>query len=416
MKLINGAAAIRKERELLVSPIHAPSRNSSHRVNDLAATRNSTQNMLSKFYFASGLTKLDADGQCWQYDHNEDLMLLPNDGGEDMDSPALQKRFTHVKEFEMANQALQKRRGDNIVVSELGYRTKCKLTTLAPKPRPARITAPPAPSATSLERWSGASWWYVPTTTSIFPGQCPIVIVTRLPNAAALTNIPVIKEVVSSEEPLYYKLGGSKRPIVNVDHVYETKFLKQFFREMIDSGQLSCSDINAFFMASDPRNRDAARLQTLWDQLPSDIHPDFAGMDETLNTLKGIALGSGRYGNRYQDDTKLQFLVMLAAAVNMTNRPDVARLFRRTNQRVYEAFLGFDELVTTERNRGKFSPAPRNGKGWADAYSSYMSSNLESKNIAVSQTISKMANNVDSFFSETTDSLGHLNSIGRGKK
>ncbi|KAL9064269.1 MAG: hypothetical protein Q9157_007893 [Trypethelium eluteriae] len=413
---INDTAASRNGTEFLVSHTNSPSRNNSSRANDLATTRNSIQKIPSKLYSPSEFFKLDTGGRCWQYDYNDDLISLSEDGGEDTDSPALRRRFSHVKGFEMSKQALRKRRGGYEVVSELGNLTKCKLTTLAPRRRPARITLPPAPSANELERWKGASWWYVPTTTSSFPGQCPSVVVTKFRNAAALTKVPVIKDVASSEPPQYYKLGGSRKPIVNVDHVYETKFLRHFLSEMIDSGQMSCSELNAFFMASDPLNKGAARLQTLWDQLQSESHPEFAGMDEVLNSLKGIALGSGRYGVREQDDTKLQFLNMLAAAVDVTNRPDVAKLFRKTNQRVYEAFLGIDELVAHDRSCGKSPPTPRDGQGWANAYSSYMSSILESRNAAVSQTISKMANNVDSYFSETTDNMGKLNSIGRGKK
>ncbi|KAI9691595.1 MAG: hypothetical protein M1822_007666 [Bathelium mastoideum] len=325
------------------------------------------------------------------------------------DDASQHKRSEHLQEANLREEGVLPKRQNNIKsISVLGTCTLAKPGTPAAT---TYITIPTYPAASSLEQYSGAVWWYVPSTAAV-RGSYPTVTVKKFSDKSVLTATPVMTAVSqSASAPAPYNLGGRKTPLVNVDHVYELKFLKEFFAEMLKS-QLSCADLNSFFMATDTANGREPRLQTLWNQLPSSQNPDFAGMDSVLNNYKGVALGTGSYQKFQSDADKLQFLNMLAASIYTTNLPEVAALFQKTNQRLHSAFLGIDQLVAKQQSQKKAAPVPKTNKGWADAYSSYMSSRLASANSAVSQTIGQMASSLSASPASPT---GNSNGIRKGE-
>ena len=139
--------------------------------------------------------------------------------------------------------------------------------------------------------------------------------------------------------------------------------------------------------------RGGTRLNTIFAQLPSYDNPDFLGMDAALNRLKGsvsrsiwyfkkpentevisnrqnlilhcmlrpyhlyspwrlltylqfwnpglTGAGSSNNANAYQ-----QSLADLAVVMSIANDRSVSSLFENTNARIYQAFLGIDELIT----------------------------------------------------------------------
>ena len=358
------------------------------------------------------------------------------DSDDDTNDDSLEKRDLSYREFKK----LQKRSNASPWSIAGGDNTKCTLSTTAPALKATHINVPAYPSAPNLEKYADATWWYVPSLTSV-GGSCPTVTIKRLGSSVDLQNNPVISNVnKSSPQPPTYNIGGSTPPLVNVDHVYEVKLLKGFFNRVIDTGELSCSDLNGFFMATDSANSGTSsqpRLQTIFNQLPSKKFADLVGMDSLLNDYKGKELGEGlgiglsprKYKRnsekkKYTDMERLQHLNMVAASVYMVNIPEIAAIFKRTNQRMFEAFLGIDELAKKEKICGKSPPMlAGNEPGWANAYSKYMDDLMRSNNDAVSSKISSMANNNKgsdgkAYFDTTTLAGGgphDLNNIGKGK-
>ena len=139
--------------------------------------------------------------------------------------------------------------------------------------------------------------------------------------------------------------------------------------------------------------RTGTRLNTIFAQLPSYDNPDLLGMDAGLNGLKGnvsrsvqcdeelentrscqvhktsryiecfnhtllrffrrllmylqlwnpglTGVSFGNNANAYQ-----QSLADLAVVMSIASRPVVSSLFESTNARIYQAFLGIDELIS----------------------------------------------------------------------
>ncbi|KAL9080762.1 MAG: hypothetical protein Q9157_000549 [Trypethelium eluteriae] len=361
-----------------------------------------------------------------------------NADGEDAEDSATgnggetpEKRFMHARAYQMEKRMGKghrkgKRGGSRFTRTAFGSGAQiCQLTTQLPPagPQSASVTIGNQPIVTDLEKFNGPVYWYVPSMASAGQGQCETATVRHYPDAAALTAHPVIPGHPS------YHLGedntNPKRPFVNVDHVYEVKYLGDFFDLMVDSNSFTCAQFNAFFMATDSLNqrgdKSFARLQTLWDQIPSVRDPKFAGTDSVLNMFKGKGLGAHEWKTEFgTDDEALQYLNLVAAAVDMTNIPAIAAQHQLSNQAVYNAFLGIDTLLANPQGCPPAPPQPPHGLNWADAYSSYMSSKISTDNEKVSAVISIMANdkypNGKTVFTSTTDKQGSLNSIGKGKQ
>ena len=209
---------------------------------------------------------------------------------------------------------------------------------------------------------------------------------------------------------------------MNVDHAYEISIIGNFFDTMVNAGSFICQEFNDFFMAPDTSNNGQARLQIIWDQIPSVAHPEFVGTDKDLNNAKGKNFdGDGWQMNQVTDEERLPYLNIVAATIDMTHIPAVAAMFRKTNQDFYDAFLAIDGLPAPPQG---CKPQPPNGLGWADSYSSFMSHSLSTVNNKVFTRISQMANSQPvgtgpkppSYFqSPTMDKNGQLNALGKGR-
>ncbi|MCJ1332272.1 hypothetical protein MMC10_008964 [Thelotrema lepadinum] len=339
---------------------------------------------------------------CWSYDYNVDTDPDPDDESDD----SLDASEGIVRRHALEN-VLVKRAGKDISALDT-----CTLSFVnGPNTAATSITIPDYPPGSSLEAHvpSGAVFWFVPTTTAAV-GACPTLTITQYPNIGALTAAPVL-----AGQPVYQ--FGRKPPAVNVDHVWELKFMKNFFTRLLQTGEISCADLNSFFMAANPlAGSNVPRLQTLWNQVPQNDFPDFAGMDLTINAVKGQLFNPNLQGlaNAKTDDAKLQQIWQIAVAVDTTNHPNIAPVFKRTNVRIYEAFRGIDALVASSSACGQPAPTPSKstGKGWADVYSDYMVNLLSTQNTAISSKLASATSN--NYFTSTADSNGNLNSIGKG--
>ncbi|MCJ1449500.1 MAG: hypothetical protein MMC23_010020 [Stictis urceolatum] len=326
---------------------------------------------------------------CWTFDYSFDSGTDPDSSSDD----SLAKRNVHG--ISGRRLGVLDRRGPSEPVSVVGAKNKC---TLSMNGAAATVTIPAYPGANDLEGHNpaGAVWWYVPTT-SASAGGCPTLTMTQFPDAAALTAAPVMTGTGGSGGT--YKLGGIQTPLVNVDHVYELKFFKNFVDSLVDGGQITCTDFNDFFMAEDLSiGNGVPRFQALYNAVPGNDNPDFCGMDSRINAVKGWLFNNKLTGlpntKKLSDDNKIQLLNEIAAAVDVTNNADIAALLQKTNTRVYEAWRGIDNLVAAQAACNAPAPKPSNSPnaGWADVYSSYMTSLFSTQNVQISRQLNSMTN------------------------
>ena len=160
--------------------------------------------------------------------------------------------------------------------------------------------------------------------------------------------------------------------------------LKQFFASRITTA--NCADFKKIFEAKDqasPGQKDT-RLQTIWNQLPSNTNPDFAGMDAKINAVKANAFTGEFPGSKSLSSPEkyLAYVNQMALAMKLTNDGDVAPLFKKTNVRVYEALLGMDAVVAA--NCGATSTITAD---WASSYKTWITNFLSSQSNAVTGQI-----------------------------
>ncbi|KAH9207210.1 hypothetical protein DL95DRAFT_468865 [Leptodontidium sp. 2 PMI_412] len=185
-------------------------------------------------------------------------------------------------------------------------------------------------------------------------------------------------------------VGGRISPLVNVDHVWEMKFLNDFLGSQLSSSSFDCDDLNAVFMANDQARPTSAtpqpRLQTIFDQLPGNQFPDFAGMLASTNNIKGTIFTPGGLkalkpkNSLLNTQTAALFTLQdIFIAFSMCNDPDVAQLFRNTNTRMFEAFQGIDEVITNGCFTRQANGAPISAT-FASAYSTFMDQRISTAN------------------------------------
>jgi len=208
-----------------------------------------------------------------------------------------------------------------------------------------------------------------------------------------------------------WQIGGSSsnQRIVNIDHVYEVQLLDQFFTSRITPA-FNCTDISMLFDSPDwtdydpsgpaPLTSVGTRLNTIFAQLASYEHPDFLGMDGDLNRLKGYLWNAhtlqpfGLQGMPLVVDN-LDYLNGLAAitvVMNMANNASIRGLFQSTNQRIYKAFAGIDEVIRHEDTRScplqDHNQLPMSAT-WASAYSKWMTDKISLQNLLIVATASQ---------------------------
>ena len=354
------------------------------------------------------------------------------DSPDDMD-----KRYLHPRGFKLEKRAKARVGG---TISSLGSQHICSLSAKNQHGVlvGTYVKPPPTPSVAKLNDDAAratAQKYYVPTWTAA-PNGCPAVSVTKIEDKNALTKYRPDQD---QSGPPYAMHGKGKPgkgepgkeviPYVNTDHVFEVKFLRQFFNHIVDQGisanAFSCNTFNDFFWETPRQNSfnsmERSRLEFIWHLLPSNEFPDVAGVDSALNKNKGDLLNlelSQGIGNLQQgftsDHQKLQFLHMLGGAISYANRPEVANLFRQTNQRLYDAFRTIDELLVQAKACGQAAPTLGGESSWADAFSTYMTDRLQSQNKIASLTINSIVSS--NYFEVTTKDGGGLNSIGQGQQ
>lgn len=94
-----------------------------------------------------------------------------------------------------------------------------------------------------------------------------------------------------------------------------------------------------------------------------------------------------------KDDT-IRLLNEVAVAIAITNDDAVAKVFRRTNERIYAAILGFDNLIK-DLEKCTNSPTiakPKDQDSWASAYKSFMIDTLTTQNAAIKTWITDVIN------------------------
>ncbi|PYI17377.1 hypothetical protein BO99DRAFT_194512 [Aspergillus violaceofuscus CBS 115571] len=339
----------------------------------------------------------------WTYFLNVDNTTTDDDDaddGEDDSTTTTSKRDSH----ELHQLA---RRGRTTNSYNNG---KCALGT--------KIFKPQYPGPATLESVQGSAFlgYYIPKLD-----QCPAGAVTY----DVITDSSVLTDTVAAywdsanagTGQKYIALGAKVTPTdsyINVDHVYELKIVDSFFSAMIAKYNF-CNSFKTFFLTQDTEHPTAngvkSRLQRLYGLLPSNTYLDFVAMDNQLNSMKAPMFDENLSGmqtpkgstTEEEANNALSIINTMATVVSLLRDNKIAEVFKTTNKRIYEAFLGIDQLTT-----GCNDPIP--GKGWADSYSSWMEEFLSTQATSVSSRLASISGQV----TPTTDASGQKNALGQG--
>ncbi|RAH69743.1 uncharacterized protein BO66DRAFT_95421 [Aspergillus aculeatinus CBS 121060] len=287
---------------------------------------------------------------------------------------------------------------------------KCALGT--------KIFKPQYPGPASLESMQGSAFlgYYIPKLD-----QCPAGAVTYdvISDSSVLTDTVAAywDSANAGTGQKYIALGAKVSPTdsyINVDHVYELKIVDSFFSAMIAKYNF-CNSFKTFFLTQDTEHPTAngvkSRLQRLYGMLPSNTYLDFVAMDNQLNSMKAPMFDENLSGmqspkgstSEEEANNALSIINTMATVISLLRDNKIAEVFKTTNKRIYEAFLGIDQLTT-----GCNDPIP--GKGWADSYSSWMEEFLSTQATSVSSRLASISGQV----TPTTDASGQKNALGQG--
>ena len=141
----------------------------------------------------------------------------------------------------------------------------------------------------------------------------------------------------------------------STDHVWEKSNVGDFLASSLGS-DFDCDDLNALFSLSCSGTN---LLQRIFDQLPSmdpkNIQTGFAAMNRNLNGMKGWMFSQGysdgRFNNIYGTNEQIvQGLERQAIIFNLFNSDSGIQLMHdQTNNRIYQAFLGLDNYISTNK-------------------------------------------------------------------
>ncbi|KAF7920225.1 uncharacterized protein EAE97_011566 [Botrytis byssoidea] len=256
------------------------------------------------------------------------------------------------------------------------------------------VDVPSIPDASTLVSKAGTQteYWYVLQDTPVNATICPALGFTKVTDAA------LASQLINSNAVGYTKAGSgigwkTNAPTVDVDSVYDSIILQSFFASRVNSSNFAA--FKAIFDQSDTVNAGKSRLQTIWNALPSDTNPDYAGIDQKISTVKAQAF--------------------TAVAMAITNNDAIANLFQSTNLRVYKALLAIDAVI------GATNSTTTAGikADWASTYRTYLTNFLTTRSsIILSQVSSYLDNDLgpaarndnvtlsDGTVSTTEDSIG----------
>ena len=196
------------------------------------------------------------------------------------------------------------------------------------------------------------------------------------------------KEIRNKKGAYFYDLflqNGNPK-YVNVDHVYETKFLTEFFTDMLDAGTMSCAEFNAAWnVGANGNTTTPSRLDTIFGNVASFKNPEFVGMAQVINSLKNLVTVNHWGPNQPvklagKDPTTgmtldpkfdIDSLSSLFLLLDLYNSEKFVGLFEMTNERIYQAFSSFD----AQRPCG-----PQNTFDYAPAYQKYITDRLNRRN------------------------------------
>lgn len=134
-------------------------------------------------------------------------------------------------------------------------------------------------------------------------------------------------------------------------------------------------------------------MQKIFDQLPGmqlsdsanmpkNINPGFAGLEQSINGVKGYMFDKAIYppsarftkARLKNTETKIATIQDLVMLFGVIKDADFQAMFDVTNNRVYQAFSGFDYLVTN--NSLKMSNGTGLSATWASKYKTWMTNYL----------------------------------------
>ena len=132
-------------------------------------------------------------------------------------------------------------------------------------------------------------------------------------------------------------------------------------------------------------------------QLASYRNPDLVGIDDALNKFKGSLWNRNLHGWRGANSANaavtdyIKELGNLAVAMSFVNDAKVLSLFSNTNARIYQAFLGIDQVVTHAVACGNSindaAGIPMSAT-WGSAYKAWMTTYIAGQNAMITHTAS----------------------------
>ncbi|KAL9628096.1 MAG: hypothetical protein Q9164_007394 [Protoblastenia rupestris] len=191
----------------------------------------------------------------------------------------------------------------------------------------------------------------------------------------------------------WYRTPGDTIPAgsrQSVEHAYELQLVARFLRTKIGTSDFSCDDMERVFFPCGEN-----KMQKIFDQLPGmqlsaqtggangpikkNINLGFVGLEQALNGVKGYLFGKdiltpSGYFTRLRLTTPqtkintIQDLIMMFDIINTD--ADFQRMYDVTNDRIYQAYAGLDDFITTnalQRADGTQLPAT-----WAADYKDWM--------------------------------------------
>lgn len=221
---------------------------------------------------------------------------------------------------------------------------------------------------------------------------CPTLGFTKVTDGA------LASQLINSNAVGYAKAGSgiswkANAPTVDVDSVYDSRILQDFFASRINSN--NCAAFKAIFDQPDIENAGKSRLQTIWNALPSDTNPDYAGIDQKISTVKAQAFTGELQQSYTSNDEKLAYISEVAVAMAITNDDAIANLFQSTNLRIYKALLDIDAVIGAGAvTRATNSTTITGNKAdWASSYRTYLTNLLTSRSSTILSQVSSYLDN-----------------------
>lgn len=262
--------------------------------------------------------------------------------------------------------------------------------------------------------------WAIPISTP--PGDC-----TTVPKWKYLTTAECQGEAPLADGSFFSKAGVVGEPVwqvggapnqvnpnreVNVDHVYEAKYLDDFFTDLNENHGFDCNYLKKVWDSND-----GSKLTNLFANLPSKTNHEFIGMARGLNSLKeavtnkvwnkdlplswevfgktdkatgikgpdttvGLAftiMGKDEDGNEVAFDptNDLEELTTAAQILDLINTSDAIKYMSAPNDRIYAALQAYGIPC-------------QGGQSWADRYKTYILNRFAVRNVQLQDLFTKV--------------------------